>query len=238
MIRSRYILLSFCLALAVTLIACEKDTIIVGPTAEGIQVTGTGSAFGSPDIAILSLGVVAEEKTVDKAQDSAASAMQQVIDSLETNGVAESDIQTSQFNIRPVYDYNDSQRTLRGYEVSNIVTVKVRAMDDTGQIIDDVVTAGGKWTQINSIRFDIDDPKDLKEQAREAAMTDARARAETLAELGGVTLGKPVSISESMGNGPIYRYESGLTASADAATPIEPGELEITVTVSVIYEIE
>lgn len=236
----RYILLLFCLILAASLIACYGNEITVGAATEGIQVTGTGSVFGEPDIAILNLGIVAEASTVDEARDTAAYSMEQVLDSMKTNGVIESDIQTNQFNIRPIYDYTTNKRTLRGYEVSNIVSAKIRDIDKSGKIIDDTVTAGSKWIRVNSIRFAIDDQSDLLEQARIAAMKDAKAKAQILAEQGGVTLGKPFSISESSGGSPpIYKADDAVGGGAGfVETSIEPGELEISISIVVIYDIE
>ena len=236
---TRYTYPLLCLALVVALAACEAGIINTDPTAEGVQVTGVGSVYGDPDIAVLSLGVAAEEPTVAEANEAAAYAMQQVLDSLKTNGIAESDIQTRHFSIRPVYSYTNNQQVLRGYEVSNTVSAKVRDIDNTGKIIDDVVTAGGKWTRVNSIGFAIDDPSGLEEQARVEAMKDAKSKAQTLAELGGVELGKPLSISESAGGvTPVYRYEDAVSPGGGASTPIEPGELEVTISVVVIYDIE
>ena len=238
MSRSRYISLTFCLALAATLVACERDHAIIGSVVEGIQVTGTGSVFGDPDIAVLNLGIVAEEKNIEEARGMAAFAMQQVLDSLKNSGIAETDIQTYQFSIRPVYDYEDNQRVLRGYEVSNIVAAKVRDIDKTGEVVDDALTAGGKWTVVDSIGFAIDDPAGLLEQARVEAMKDAKAKAQKLAELGEVTLGEPVSISEVPESSPSY-YDAGSVPTRESgATPIQPGELEINVTVMVVYDIE
>jgi len=239
MIRFRYIVLMFCLAMMLTLVACERDLMIIGSLVEGIQVTGTGSAFGDPDIAVLSLGITAQEATIEAAQEAAAFAMQQVLESLESNGVAQHDIQTQQFSIRPVYTYKSNLRELQGYQVSNIVAIKARDIDETGKIIDDAVTAGGKWMIVNSVSFAIDEPESLLEQARAAAMKDAKAKAQALAGLGDVVLGKPVSISENVGNPPAYRYDESSVATKDgSATPIRPGELEIIVNVTVVYDIE
>ncbi|MFC1714349.1 SIMPL domain-containing protein [Candidatus Poribacteria bacterium] len=234
----RYILLIFCLTLVITLVACERDHMTIGSVVEGIQVTGTGSAFGDPDVAVLDLGIRAEEKSIEEAHGMASFAMQQVLDSLKNNGIAESDIQTRQFSIRPVYNFQNNQRVLQGYEVSNIVAAKVRDIDNTGKIIDEAVTAGSKWITVNSIGFAIDDPEALVEQARVEAMKNAKAKAQTLAELGEVTLGKPVSISEVADGSPIYYDAGSVPAREGDATPIQPGELEITVTVVVVYDIE
>lgn len=224
------------------LIGCG-DTITLNPSAqwaEGIQVSGTGSAFGPPDLAILNLGVSAEERTVEAAREVAARAMQGIIDSVKGNGVAEDDIHTQQFSIQPRYDYSNGEQILRGYMVTNTVSVRIRNMDSVGGVIDDAAIAGGDETRINSIQFTIDDPTALQAEARVDAMADAQAKAATLADEGGVTLGDPISISESSGSTPPTYYDDRNKYAAEPAyeTPIETGTLEVRVTVSVIYAID
>lgn len=232
------LLLLLGLSFAVAFTACGNDTFTaVSPSLpiQGIQVTGSGSAFGEPDVVVLSLGVSTERDSVKDAREEAASAMQKVLDSLKSNGVAEKDIQTQQFSIQPQYDFIDQRQVLRGYRVTNIVSAKIRTLDQIGKVIDDAAEAGGDIVQVQSIQFMIDDPKELQAQARVEAMKDAKAKAQILAEEGGVKLGKPISISESISSSPPLPVASD---SARSATPIEPGQLEVKVMVSVVYEIE
>lgn len=237
--RDLWMLLVLSLPFVITFVGCEGDTITLTPeTNEGIQVSGTGSAFGEPDVAVLSLGVSTEKKSVAEAREDAADAMQKVLDTLKGNGVSEKDLQTKQYSIQPQYDYVDGQRILRGYRVTNTVSAKIRTLDKIGNIIDDAAEAGGNAVQVQSIGFTIDDPTELQAQARVEAMKNAQDKAETLAEEGGVTLGKPISISESTGYyAPNYSFDDRESAGA-VKTPIETGELEIAVTVSVLYEID
>ena len=121
-----------------------------------------------------------------------------------------------------------------------MVIAKIRDAENTGVIIDAVAEAGGDLTRINSISFTVDDPKPFYAEAREKAMKDAQAKAEQLADLGGVNLGKPTSISEGNGYYPVPRMyfdEAGGMASAPP-TPISMGEMEISLTVHVVYAIE
>ena len=228
--------LLFGLFMVLTIVACDSDTITIEPFQmdQGIHVTGSGSAFGNPDVAILNLGISVERASVGEARDDAAVAMQRVIDSLKENGVAKKDIRTQRFTIQPRYNYIDGKQVLRGYEVTNTVSAKVRNIDAVSAVIDDAATAGGDLIQVQSITFSIDDPKELQNQARVEAMKDAYAKAETLAQQGGVELGKPVSIAEVAGysSSPSFDKEE-----ASPNTPIEPGQLEITITVMVVYEI-
>ncbi len=213
-------------------------SVILSQQNTGIWVTGEGKVSVIPDVAILSLGVEAEEKTVTEAQRRAAEAMEAVMGELDKHGVAEKDIKTQRFRISPRWD----RKILIGYQVTNMVTAKIRKVDDTGTIIDAVVEAGGDLTRINSITFTVDDPIDYYEEVREMAMDDAESKAKQLAKLGGVSLGKPTYINEGGISSPIPRdfyREAGIPAPAPAPapTPISPGETEIRLTVQVVYSI-
>ena len=207
----------------------------------GVWVTGEGEVTVVPDVAILSLGVEAQAITVQQAMDEAAIAMDQVMAALRANGVAERDIQTQWFNIYPVRDWIDEGREiLIGYRVTNMVSAKIRDVAATGSIIDRVAEAGGDSTRIQGVTFTVDDPSQYHNEAREKAIADARAKAEHLAALAGVDLGRPFYISESGGFVPIYRdYGYGmLEAGAVPPTPISPGETEVTLTVQMAFAID
>ena len=210
-------------------------------TEKTVRVTGTGAVSSEADIVVLSIGVLVERDTVKQARAEAAEAMTGVIDSLKGNGLLDEDIQTQHFSIQQRFDYSKGRREFRGYSVTNTASAKIRDLNIVGDVIDDAADAGGDLVQINSIQFTIDDPTTLKMQARVAAMGDAQAKAQTLATEGGVTLGKPISISESGDFFPPYPASLEFAFADDAgaaATPIQSGQLQITVTVNVIYEIE
>jgi hypothetical protein len=226
----------------VGLCGCSAGSTTVGKIdlnnqQEGIWVNGEGKVTTAPDIATLSLGVEAQAKTVAEAQSQAAEAMERVMTALTDNGVAKKDIQTRYFSITQVTRWDDEkqQEVVIGYRVTNMVIAKIREIDKTGAIIDAVAAAGGDFTRINSISFSVDDPSPYYKEAREKAMADARAKAEQLAELSGVNLGKPTYISE----GTIYPVYPTVykEAAASAPTPISPGELELTLNVQVVYAI-
>ena len=239
----------FCFAMsvlfAIVLLGCETQFVtpmLPSPESRSVHVTGIGSVTGEPDIATLYLGVSVEKETVEEAREEAASAMTAVIDALKDNGIADRDIQTENFSIYPQYDYTDMGRVLRGYRVNNTVNARVRELENLSDIIDDASTAGGDIVVINSIEFMIEDPTPLQAQARALAVEDAKAKAETLAEASGVTLGKPITITEtSRSAGPPIAFAEAAEFAADSArtsTPIQAGELTVTVNVTVVYEIE
>ncbi len=208
----------------------------------GISVTGTGKVTVIPDLAILSMGVQVQAATVDEAQQQAAVAMTAVLDALKASGIAEKDITTTGYSVYPVYEYESEKiPTITGYNVSNSISVKVRKVEDAGDIIDIAAAAGGDSIRINGISFTVDNPEQYNEQARELAMADALQRAEQLASLGGVELGKPAYITESGSYtpSPVYYESVGRDATTPSvATPVTPGETIIQLSVQVIYNIQ
>jgi hypothetical protein len=212
-----------------------------GSGSHGISVSGEGRASAAPDTALLNIGVSTKEMTVAEANSEVQAAIGRLLDSLKGNGVAEKDIQTSQFSINPEYDYQYNQQKLTGYRVTHMLQVKVRDIDRAGEVIDDSVEAAGNLVQVGSISLTIDDTAALRSQAREQAMADASAKAQELARLAGVELGKPTYISESSVTPyPQIRYDSSALAAepAQAQTTISPGELEVVVSVQITYGIQ
>lgn len=212
--------------------------IIFSQQNTGIWVTGEGKVTVVPDVAMLNLGVEAQAATVAEAQRQAAEAMDAVIKELDEHSVAKKDIKTQYYNIYPVRRWHEDKEILIGYRVNNMVTAKIRKVDNTGIIIDAVAKAGGDYIRINSISFIVDDPSDYYEEAREKAIADAKAEAKQLADLAGVKLGKPTYISEAGGYVPIpYPARAEVEITPAPPTPISPGETEIRLTIQVVYSI-
>ena len=229
-----------------TLTACDvniaSEVLSSSAVDRTIHVTGSGSVTGEPDIAMLDLGVSVEKETVAEAREEAASAMTALINSLQANDVAKKDIKTENFSIYPQYDYVENVRTLRGYRVNNTVRAKIRDLATLSDVIDNAASAGGNSIVINSIQFMIDDTAPLQTEARSLAVKDAEAKAQVLAEASGVRLGEPITITESTrfeGSPiPFATAEATFDDAARTSTPISSGELAVTVTVTVVYEIE
>ena len=209
----------------------------------GISVTGIGKIIVVHDLAVLNLGVQVESTTVAEAQQKAAQAMAEVMATLKAHGIADRDIATSNYSVYPVYRYDKDRTVVIGYSVSNYVTAKIRQVADAGDVIDAVALAGGDAVRINNIYFSVDNPEKYNAMARELAMADALARAQQLAGLGGVDLGKPAYITESGGYGSksaVYYDDYRIFSSAaapDVATIVSPGESELVLTVYVVYNI-
>lgn len=229
-----------------TLLGCSQGQPIASNTyisnqQEGIWVSGTGKVSVTPDLATLSLGIEAQESSVSQAQTEASQAMDSVINVIKAQGIADKDIQTQRFSIQQVtrYDQTTQQEVVIGYRVTNIVTAKIRNLDSVGTIIDAVAQAGGNLTRINDLSFSVEDPTQYYDEARTKAVEDAKQMAGQLASLNNVTLGNPTFVSEAAQSIP-PPLSLGVAVPAPSPvvqTPISPGEMEITLTVQIVYEI-
>lgn len=210
-----------------------------GETLRTLSVNGTGRVKAAPDVADINIGVLEQAKEAADASQKAAASMDAVVSALLDLGIDEKDIQTTSLNLNARYDWNSEPPKITGWEASNMVSVTVRDIDAVGEVVDTVVEAGAN--QINGISFRVEDPTEAEMLARTAAVEDARAKADQLAADAGVEIVGIVSISESGGQQPqpIYmeRAEMAFAADTAAATPVLPGEVELSVNVYIQYEI-
>jgi uncharacterized protein YggE len=205
-----------------------------------ISVSGTGTVTLKPDVADLHLGVLINRSTVKAAQADAAGAMTRVIAALKALGIADKDIQTSNVSLQPTYDYstNTNPPRITGYQMSNSVTVTVRDLAKLGDAIDNSLAAGA--TSLDGVTFRVDDQTAAEGQARQAAMAEAKSKADTLAAAAGVSISGVASISETSAPipYPIMYGAAGAPAAIDGskvATPIQTGTTDVTITVAVVY---
>lgn len=217
--------------------------IIVSQQNLGLWVSGLGKATAVPDIVILTIGVESQQKTVAEAQKGAVEAMNGIMQVLKGSGIADKDIQTSQYNIQQVTRWDDKQNTYEviGYKVSNIVNAKIRNIEKAGSIIDSAAVSGGDLIRVNGISFSVDDPAPYYKIAREKAVLYAMEKAKQMAQLSGAKLGKLLYITEGNSYVPPVRdnymkFESA--AMAPSPTPISAGELEFQVDVQLVYQID
>ncbi|ASR11299.1 SIMPL domain-containing protein (plasmid) [Rhizobium leguminosarum bv. viciae] len=209
-----------------------------------ISVTGDGESSVAPDMAVVNLAVVKQAKTAREALDENNKAMNDVLAALKSGGIAERDLQTSGFSIQPQYNYpqpvdgQQQQPQLIGYQTINSVTVRLRDLAKLGAVIDQSVTLG--INQGGEIQFTNDKPDAAIDEARKAAVADAVKRAKTLSEAAGVKLGRILEINENVPRAmpqPVYRATMMKEAS-DAAVPVQGGENNYNVSVTVTFAIE
>ncbi len=235
---------SVILLAAVALSACGPATIVANPVPpqRTMNVNGTGMVMLTPDIAYINIGVHTELPTAAEAVSSNTTQTQQVVDAIKSMGVDAKDIRTTNFSIyaNTQTDPQTGARTGTTYVVDNTVYVTVRKLDTLGDLLDASVKAGAN--SINSIQFDVQDKTAAIKQARDAAVKDARTQAEELASASGVTLGdlQTVSFYDSIPTpmADAYGKGGGGVMNAAAAVPVSAGQLTITVTVNMVYEIK
>ena len=167
------------------------------------------------------------------------SKMKAVFDGVKKTGVDEKDISTEQLSASPVYDWSNGKQDLKGYQAAQSLRVKVRNLDNVSNVLDAAVGKGAN--QVGGVQFTMDDPELLRAQAREKAITDAKAKAVKLAEQLGTHLGKLKGYTEGGGVTPPYPIMMGAMAKdsrAEYAPPVPAGEQDITITVTLSYEVE
>lgn len=208
-----------------------------------MTVSAQGEVVAKPDVAVINVGVRSERqmKIEDVMADNTAK-MNRITKALKDAGIDEGDMKTINYNLRPVYDYiEDRGRVLQGYEIEQSLEVKIRDLDEIGEIIN-LATQNGA-NQVSNANFTIDDPEEYKNEAREIAIDSAKQKAKSMARLSGINLGRVVNVSESFSGGvtPMYADSmmmKGMGGANEASPEISVGENEISVTVNLTYEVK
>ncbi|RXF75301.1 SIMPL domain-containing protein [Hansschlegelia zhihuaiae] len=226
---------------AIWLAATPAHAADAAPSA--VAVSGEGMVATAPDIAIVTTGVVTRAGAAGAALKANAAAMTKVLAAIRAAGIEERDVGTSGLSVQPQYDYGDGGTPqapkLVGYEVRNVVTVRSRAVDRLGELIDSLVQAGSN--QIEGLAFDVSDREARLDEARRAAIADARRKAALYAEAAGARLGGVLSIEEDPSADEPVRPFAGRAKALQAAapaTPIARGEQELRARVTVRWRLE
>ena len=233
---------SICAAALIALVPlAAAQTVPVQPQpSAGISVVGEGVVLAQPNVARITLGAEVFDQSLANAQTEAARRMDAVVARLKADGIADDDIRTLSFNITPQYDQRGEQNqpVLRGYQVQNLVAVRSTNVAGLGPLLDNAVSAGA--TRIFGISFESDTMEALKNQARDQAMQNATSKAQQLARDAGVSLGRPTSVDESDTGGvtPVRQLAAPQAAAPAATTPIQPGQLQVSTTVRVVWSIQ
>ncbi|MBI2054446.1 MAG: SIMPL domain-containing protein [Candidatus Staskawiczbacteria bacterium] len=205
---------------------------------QDIVITGEGKAYAKPDVAIAKLGVKTEAVKSGDAVNKNNEAMNKIIQAVKDLGVEEKDIQTTAYNLTPVYDYTEMGRIFKGYSLEQQVAVKIRNFEKIGDVLDGASKNGANT--IGDLQFTIDDPETARAEARKKAVDQAKAKAQSLADDAGLRIVKLVNISEGYNDvPPIYGYGGGVMMEKASAIPqIESGQLEITASVYLTYRVK
>ena len=245
--KTKTLLISILLALAILLSACAPSVQLAAPTPQPVQpalrtltVSGTGKVSMKPDIAYINVGVHSDNVQAAEAVADNNANTQKLIDALKAAGVDANDIATTNFSIWQNNNVSpDGKTNISSYAVDNTVLLTVRKLDQLGSLLDAAVKAGAN--NINSIQFDVADKTKAISQARAEAVKTAKTQADELATAAGVQLGSIQSIQYADSTPMPMLSGKGMGgggAAADLTVPITPGQMDITVSVTMSYEIK
>ena len=204
-------------------------------------MSGEGQATAAPDLALLTLSVMREAKTARAALDANNDAMAAVIAAMKSAGIKDRDLQTAGIQISPRYNYTNKpdgsqEAELVAYQVTNTLSVRIRDIDKTGDILDKAVSLG--VNQGGGIAFSNEDPSAAVTEARKKAVADAMAKAKTLADAAGVSIGRVLEITDQNIAPPPMPINAKAFDAAGAAVPVQAGENSYVVQITVTFELK
>jgi uncharacterized protein YggE len=205
-----------------------------------ITVVGIGKVSGKPDVGRVTVGIETQASSLQKAVDDNKVKMNNLLDTLKKLGLADKDIRTSNYSVytervsTPAAgaEVNTDQMI---YHVTNTVDVTVRDVNQIGEVLDKAVAAGAN--NIYGVNFSVEDTARLEADARAKAVADAKARAEELAQLNGLQLGEVLTVSEVVG-GAVPMYREAAMGLGGGGTPVQPGELEMSISIQITYAVK
>jgi uncharacterized protein YggE len=216
--------------------ACGSTTVVgSGPAPDTVTAIGTGTGTSSPDTAQFSLGVTFTGKDRVGAQNGASKAAAAIISAVRATGIDAKDIQTSQISLSQLFD--PTGRTVTGYQASQSIDVKTKLLDKVGAAVAAATGAGA--TNVSGPQFSLSDTNAARIDAIGKAMADARARAAAIAKAAGRTLGRVVSATEAAANpvAPLANFSASASA-AGAAPPVEPGQIDTSAQLTVVFALQ
>ena len=225
-------------AVAATLPAVAAPS---GGIAQGILTVGDATVKVKPDIAVLGIGATAQADTAERAQALVAQRLDRILTQAKALGFADTDIKTVGYNIAPQYAYDQGKAPrITGYQATQMLQLTLRQVDRAGSALDRLVQNDGATNA--SIAFTLDDPKAAQAEARKLAITDARSKADAMAQTAGVRVGRVLAISDVSPQPVPLPYQrldaAGPVAQPAPATQIPAGELQVVVRVQVQFEIQ
>lgn len=195
-----------------------------------LKLTGKGRVEVKPNIAVVTLGVITENKSLKDAQKENAVVMNKVLQTIKSFGIESNDIQTSYYNVSPQYDYVEGKQIFKDYKVSNYVKITIKDMDITGQVIDAAVEAGANY--VGSVNFTVQNESKYYNQALNLAIKDAIFKVKDIERNFGYRINEvPTNIIEKSENHVGYTENATLKYANGAVTPVNPGQIGITASV-------
>jgi uncharacterized protein YggE len=240
-LRNRYATAALLAVLALALVALAgcgaATTTTAGAAANTVTASGAGTTQAVPDTAEMSFSVTTMSPNAKSALDEASRSAAQIASALKKQGIADEDIQTQDVSVYPQTVDQNGKQVITGYQASLSVRVKVRDISKLGEVISAANAAGAN--NVSGPSFTIDDPAPARAKAIDEAVADARKSAEAMAKAAGKSVGAVLSMSSSdVGMVPGPMYSTSDMAGSAKNVPIEPGQLDITASVVVVFELK
>lgn len=226
-------------------LAAQSGTGDAEPKPPAITVSGSGEVRVDPDLAVVRLGVLAQDADASMAQQEANRIARGILDGVEALGVPEQAVQTSRLVLSPVYDQPRPQDRSRApqissYRATNVVSVRLGDLAKIGPVIDAAVKAGAN--QVEGVDFRLEDDTAARQGALTKAVQEARAKAATIAAALGVTLGPVLEATEGGVSIDVPRFSGGprmltMEARTPEPTPVSAGEITVSAHVTLRYRI-
>lgn len=207
-----------------------------GPHPGTVSAAGEGRSFVAPDLATVSVGVTTQAPTAAQAMTDNNAKQARVIEAVKAQGIEARDLQTQGLNLSPLQDYSRENQppVISGYQAQNIVSARVHDLAKLGPLLDALIAAGA--TDVQGVSFSREDDTAARDEARAAAVSDARHRAEVMAQAGGMQLGPLLSLGEGDNQGgPVPMMRAYEAKAAGASTPVEAGEMVLTTQVNGVW---
>lgn len=211
---------------------------MTGSYAREISVEGVGEAYSVPDRAVIQLGVTTDAATSEEAVSQNTEKMNAVLEAIKALGVAEEDIQTTGYYLNPKYNWTDEGQVDDGYTLTQNVEVRLTDFDLVGEVIAQSNKAGANM--VGGVEFTVENPETAKQEARMEAVAEAKEKAEQIAEASGLKLGDVVNYYEysySEGKGGYYDFAEATLEESSVAPNIEAGQEEVSLTVTLTYQL-
>ena len=238
-LRNRYATAALLAALALALVALagcgQASTTTAGAAANTVTASGAGTTQAVPDTAEMSFGVTTTSPNAKSALDEASKGAAQIASAVKKQGIAAEDIQTQDVSVYPQTVDQNGKQVITGYQASLSVQVKVRDISKLGEVISAANAAGAN--DISGPTFTVADPAPARAKAIEEAVADARKSAEAMAKAAGKSVGAVLSMSSSDAGQPVT-FGASDVAGAAKSVPIQPGQLDITANVVVVFELK
>jgi uncharacterized protein YggE len=229
----RLLLWSFAWGMALGVCDLGASALAQERPTPAVTVVGEASIALAPDLALVRAGVTTQGKTAREASEANNKALAPLMAALKESGIEDRDIETARLSVQPVYEQNrGAAGRIAGFQASNQVTIKLRAIARVADVVDRLIAAGA--TDFAGVEFRVSTPSPALDEARTQAVADARRKAEIYAKAAGAGVGRALSIEEGLAQGPIP-LRSAPTA---LSTPIAPGEQTLHLAVTVSFELQ